>query len=399
MKSDGSRIRRANEDISGIHTKDILLAHIVPEWINIEDIENEQLLKSEFENSTIRMNIFPKPPSKSNDDEDEEGYGFRYTANCAPIVKANKIAQNGVVHVIDRVLTPVTKTIWEIVRSRSDMAVLQTVLEKTNLSKMLDNAEKPLTLFAPTDKAFEKLDPHFRRAIKDGKGCALSMLSRFFRYPESHSNSFLSTFSPLSDILKNHILDLTFCSVAVVDDAKTTAVNVLGERMTMERAKKTSEDTKKESEIDDMNDSKAISVNGKAQIVESDIMAVNGVIHVIDNLLPTDSGMPVTSMFDSRNLTIFKKLVEANGFDEMLDSYENVSIFAPTDAALSDSYWAKKLVEDAASLKDNQELTTFLKYHIAKPLIKTCDLTERSVDTDAGTKVRVNLYSTVSLTE
>lgn len=181
LGSDNSRIRRAHKVVSGINTKDIILSHIVPEWINIEDIENEQLLVSEFENSTIRMNIFPKPPSKSSgDDDDDNEYGFRYTANCAPIVKANKIAENGVVHVIDRVLTPVTKTLWEIVRSRSDMAVLQTVLEKTNLSKMLDNAEKPLTLFAPTDKAFEKLDPHFRRAIKDGKGCALSKLFSLF---------------------------------------------------------------------------------------------------------------------------------------------------------------------------------------------------------------------------
>lgn len=176
QSSDGSRIRRAHKEIAGINTKDIILSHIVPEWINIEDIENEQLLVSEYQNSTIRMNIFPRPPSKSRDEDNDDEYGFRYTANCAPIVKANRIAENGVVHVIDRVLTPVTKSIWEIVHSRSDMAVLQTVLEKTNLSKLLDNAEKPLTLFAPTDKAFEKLDPHFRRAIKEGKGCALSKL-------------------------------------------------------------------------------------------------------------------------------------------------------------------------------------------------------------------------------
>lgn len=174
-QSEGSRIRRAHKDISGINTKDIILSHIVPEWINIEDIENEQMLVTEYENSTIRLNIFPRPPFKrGNTDDDDDEYAFRYTANCAPIVKPNQISENGVVHVLDRVLTPVTKSLWELVRSRSDMAVLQTVLEKTNLTKMLDNSEKTFTLFAPTDNAFEKLDPHFRRAIKDGKGCALS---------------------------------------------------------------------------------------------------------------------------------------------------------------------------------------------------------------------------------
>lgn len=145
----------------------------MPEWINIEDIENEQILVSEYNNSTIRLNIFPQPPSSDSDDEGNE-YGFRYTANCAPLIKANQEAENGVVHVIDRVLTPVTKTIMEILRERNDMAVMQTVLEKTDLAKQLANSDKQFTLLAPTDKAFEKLDPHVRRTIKEGKGCALS---------------------------------------------------------------------------------------------------------------------------------------------------------------------------------------------------------------------------------
>lgn len=171
-----ARARRAS-DASVITTKSIILNHIVPELINIEDIDNEQLLVTEYENTTIRMNIFPRPPSRhlSNDDEDDE-FGYRYTANCAPLIKVNQEADNGIVHVIGRVLTPVTKNIMELLRERDDMAVLQTVLEKTDLAQQLSNANKQFTLFAPSDKAFEKLDPHLRRTIKDGKGCALSML-------------------------------------------------------------------------------------------------------------------------------------------------------------------------------------------------------------------------------
>lgn len=166
-----SRRRRSPKDVSGVTTKDLIKSHIVDDVINIEDIENEQILVSKYANTTIRMNIFPKPPgSASGEDE----YPYRYTANCAPITKPNQEAENGIVHVIDRVLTPVTKTIIELVKERSDMAVLQTVLEKTNLAKMLGDGEKQFTLFAPTDSAFEKLDPHLRKSIKEGKGCALS---------------------------------------------------------------------------------------------------------------------------------------------------------------------------------------------------------------------------------
>lgn len=190
---------------------------------------------------------------------------------------------------------------------------------------------------------------------------------------------------------------MTFCSVAVVDDAKTSAINLLGEKMNLERVNaEKKESSNALSEAEDLTGTKAIEINGKAHVIESDIMATNGVIHVLDTLLPTESAMPVSSLMDSRNLTIFKKMIELNGFDDMIDSFENVSIFAPTDLALANNYWANKINTDPESLKGNEELTKFIKYHIAKPLIKTCDLTEQSLETENGDKVRVNLYSTVS---
>lgn len=202
-----------------------------------------------------------------------------------------------------------------------------------------------------------------------------------------------------ADILKNHILDMTFCSAAVFEGAKTNIVNKLGERMILElkdSSKKSGDaEVTTPSEVEDLVGKKLITIDGKAQILEPDVMAANGVMHVIDTLLPTDSSLPLTSMLDSRNLTYFKMLLEANGIDELVDSYENVTFFAPTNEALESSEWVKKLEADATSLKGDEDLTKFLQYHIARPLIKTCDLTERALHTEAGEKVRVNLYSTV----
>lgn len=200
---------------------------------------------------------------------------------------------------------------------------------------------------------------------------------------------------------------MTFCSVAVANEAKTSAINSLGEKMNFERVdgavSSRSTDEAMASEVEDLNSgtsgAKVILVNGEARVGESDVMAINGVMHVVDTLLPTESAMPVSTLLESRNLTVFKQLIELNGFDEELDSYVNVSIFAPTDDALANNYWAKKIESEPDSLKGNAELTTFLKYHIAKPLTKTCDLSETQLDTEAGDKVRVNLYSTVSSTE
>jgi len=363
----GARSRRQTE-ASGLTTKGIILSHIVPELISIEDIENEQLLVTKFENRTIRMNIFPRPPGSRKEDQSP----YLYTANCAPLSKVDQEAENGIVHVVERVLMPVSKSLMELIREREDMAVLQTVLDKTDLAKQLENADKQFTLFAPTDKAFEALDPHVRRAIKEGKGCAMN-------------------------ILKNHILDMTFCSVAVAEGAKTSAINSMGEKMTMERVEAPRTESESLTEADDLAAKKSIKINGKSHITETDIMATNGVMHVIDTLLPTDSSLPLTSMLEQRNLTVFKSLLELNGIDELVDSYENVSVFAPTDSALQSTEWAKKIESDPDSLKGNEELTKFLQYHIAKPLIKTCDLTERSLETENGEKIRVNLYSTHSV--
>lgn len=192
---------------------------------------------------------------------------------------------------------------------------------------------------------------------------------------------------------------MTFCSVAVVEGAKTSAINTMGEKMSMERVEvpKATSDSPSEikSEAEDLAGRKAILINGKSEMIENDIMATNGVMHVIDTLLPTESSLPLTTMLESRNLTVFKTLLELNGLDEMVDSYENVSVFAPTNEALQSNEWAKKIESDPDSLKGDEELTKFLQYHIAKPLIKTCDLTERELDTENGDKIRVNLYSTV----
>lgn len=199
-----------------------------------------------------------------------------------------------------------------------------------------------------------------------------------------------------ADILKNHILEMTFCSVAVVDDAKTSAINVLGEKMNLERVAPAPKEMPAgvQSEAEDLAGVKLIEINHKARVIESDIMATNGVIHVVDAVMSSESAMPPTSLMASRELSSFKQLVELSGFD--LDSLKNVTIFTPTNAALNDNYWINKSKTDADSLKNNEELIKFIKYHVAKPLIKTCDLTEQPLDTESGDKVRINLYSTVS---
>lgn len=194
--------------------------------------------------------------------------------------------------------------------------------------------------------------------------------------------------SPSSDILKNHMLDLTFCSLATLPGAKTTAFNLLGEPLMLNRTKKAENQTEEPT---------AIYINNAAKILEADIMGTNGVLHVIDTILPTESALPMTTLMNQKNLTIFKGLLEASGFDDQFDDLDNVTIFAPTDKALQHSEWARQLADKPEALKNNKDLLAFLNYHVIKPMIKTCDLSESSLPTVEGSNVRLNLYSTHAL--
>ncbi|XP_013102192.2 transforming growth factor-beta-induced protein ig-h3 [Stomoxys calcitrans] len=344
--------------------KQLFLRHVVDGEINLEDVGNEQVFKTHAEGQTIRINSYQMPLTLSREP-------YRYTANCVPIVKRDKLSEQGMVHTLSGVIPAASKNIMDLIRERSDMSIMRTVLENTKLSELLEG-DKPVSIFVPNDSAFDKLEPHLRRALKEGKGCA-------------------------SNILKNHMLDLTFCTVASVAGAKTIAYNLLGEPMRFNRTKSesaaaTATEGKTEVEVE-----QPVIINGIAKIMEADIMGSNGVMHVIDTIMPTESALPLSSLMQEKNVTLFKRLLEASGMDNTFDDLDNVTVFAPTDKALQTTKWPQLLEESPEQLRDNPELAEFLNYHVIKPMIKTCDLEVKQLPTINGDKVRINLYSTHAL--
>lgn len=148
--------------------KQLYLRHVVDGAINLDDVRNEQVLKTQADGQTIRINSYQMPLTLSREP-------YRYTANCVPIIQRDKLAEQGMVHTIGGVMKPTTKNVMDMIRERSDMSIMRTVLENTKISELLEG-EKPVTIFVPTDSAFDKLEPHLRRALKEGKGCASSKL-------------------------------------------------------------------------------------------------------------------------------------------------------------------------------------------------------------------------------
>jgi len=288
------------EDIPAL--TDILLYHVVSGAVLAEDVvmldSAETLLG---ESVAIRV----------------EG-GMVYV-NDAQVVITDIVADNGVIHVIDSVLLPpqeeVSNTIVDIAVADGRFTTLVTALQEAELVETL-SGEGPFTVFAPTDDAFGKL-------------------------PEGTLESLLADIPALTDILLYHVVGGSVLAEDVV--ALDFAETLLGKDVEIRV-------------IDGM-----VYLND-AQVIITDILADNGVIHVIDSvLLPPESVGTVVdiAVADGRFTTLVTALQEAD-LVEALSGKGRFTVFAPTDDAFG------KLPEGTieALLADIPTLTDILLYHV-----------------------------------
>ena len=158
----------------------------------------------------------------------------------ATVVKADVMASNGVIHVIDTVMMPASKSLVGVAADAGSFRTLLAAAKAAGLAETLDK-QGPFTIFAPTDEAFAKLP----------EGTVESLL-----LPENKDK--------LAAILKYHVVSGRVFADQVVraDSVKT----LQGGSLTIRTG----------------NDKVMV---GKAQVVAADIQASNGVVHVIDSVL------------------------------------------------------------------------------------------------------------------
>lgn len=161
------------------------------------------------------------------------------TIDGARVVKADIECANGVIHVIDRVVMPRTNLV-ETAKAASSFTTLLRAAVAAELAETLATGG-PFTVFAPTDDAFAKLP----------KETLESLLK-----PESKGK--------LAEILKFHVVA---GRVLAKDVVKMSAASTLLGR---------------EARI--MTKDGAVMI-GSAKVVKTDVLAGNGVIHVIDSVL------------------------------------------------------------------------------------------------------------------
>jgi uncharacterized surface protein with fasciclin (FAS1) repeats len=158
----------------------------------------------------------------------------------AQVVVTDIKASNGVIHVIDSVLIPETRSIVDIAVEDGRFTTLVAALEAAGLVEALQG-EGPFTVFAPTDDAFAAL-------------------------PEGTVEGLLADSESLTQVLLYHVVDGKVMAAQVIDLDGEQVETLSGDSLSV------------------MIDGEAVMIN-EALVIIPDIEASNGVIHVIDSVL------------------------------------------------------------------------------------------------------------------
>ena len=203
-------------------------------------------------------------------------------------------------------------SIVETAEDAGNFTTLLTVATDLGLAETLQNEE--LTVFAPTDQAFENLPDGLLGSLTDEQ---------------------------LTEIILYHLLEGTVESSQI--DTQQDAVTVQGERLLLQ------------------SNADGVTINGGTSVISADISASNGVIHAVDEvLLPAEFREPgiIETAEENGNFEILLGAIEDAGLTTTLEFLGPFTVFAPSDDAFN-----KLGIETVEALTDEQ-LADVLTYHV-----------------------------------
>uniref|UniRef100_A0A8C7K4S9 Periostin n=1 Tax=Oncorhynchus kisutch TaxID=8019 RepID=A0A8C7K4S9_ONCKI len=297
--------------------------HMVNHRMLTKDLKNDMSITSMYNNQGLYINHY------SN--------GI-VTVNCARIIHGNQVATNGVVHVIDRVITNVVNTIQDALGVDDDLSSFSAVALASGVMEKLGQPGY-FTLFAPTNDAFKNLEAGFLERIM-GDNAVISALVNY------------------------HLLNSVQCSEAIM----AGSVHETAEGSTVEIGC----------------DGDSLTVNGIKMVLKKDIVTTNGVIHLIDRVLIPDSAKEVMELVGESQST-FRDMVSELGLSAAMKPETEYTLLAPLNTAFSD---------EVMSL-DQSLLKVILENHILKQKHKLSELYNgQLLETVAGKRIRVFIYRT-----
>ncbi len=254
--------------------------------------------------------------------------------NRAEITATNVMADNGVIHVIDKVILPLSITGHAV--ANPSFSSLVAAVVKAEIDETLDSDEVRLTVFAPVNTAFDELLTDLDVTLDD------------------------LTAEALTPILLYHVIDAIVPSSAVTAGYFPTLATAFDQNVSLGIS------------VDD-----GVVLNGSSTVVAVDVVATNGVIHAIDKVLLQPNIVDVA--LSNPNFSILVEAVVKAELVEALSGDGPLTVFAPTNAAF-EALFATLEVEGIADL-DVELLTSVLLSHVVSGNVVSGDLTTSSVQT------------------
>ena len=288
------------------------------------------------------------------------GVGSSVTVDNATVTTPDVEATNGVVHIIDGVLTPdletsIVNTVVEPAYFNVGFTTLTAAVVEADLLGTLINTadDTKFTVFAPTNDAFDAL-------LADLGITAAELLAR----------------EDLADILLYHVLDFEADEAAVANLGTGSAVPALGGDSYLSI------------------NSDGIFLNGTSEVVATDIAADNGVVHVIDGvLLPAsqdivDIAVAASTANEGAEFTQLVAALTAVSENTQTDLIAALkgdgpfTVFAPTDAAFQALYDAvgdqdqdnDADINDLVAAVGLETIATVLQYHVYSGRVFSTDI-------------------------
>ncbi|XP_024139583.2 transforming growth factor-beta-induced protein ig-h3 [Oryzias melastigma] len=294
--------------------------HMVNRRLTSEELKHGSVITSMYQDLTVHINHYKN--------------GI-ITVNCARLIKPDQHATNGIVHVIDRVITATSSNLQTLIEIEDDLETLRTAMAAAGFTTMLEG-EDQYTIFAPTNEAFRKI-------------------------PEETLKRILGDPVALKDLLNYHILKHIHCAESIVSGTpmETLQGTVLevgcdGEQMTL---------------------------NGKAIVSQKDKLGTNGVIHYINELLIPDSAKTLLELAEGSTVSTATKLFVGAGLSSRLTGSEALTMLAPVNEAFRGS---PTMTPDLRKLLTN---------HILRDQLSSKSLYHgQELETLGGLKLRVFVY-------
>jgi transforming growth factor-beta-induced protein len=264
------------------------------------------------------------------------------------IVATDVQASNGVVHVIDRVILPRASdpppppapNVVQIAQSSADFSILVEAVVAAGLVDTL-SSPGPFTVFAPTNAAFA--------ALLGELGVTKAQL--------------LADRALLTTVLTYHVLPSRVLAADIRDGAQPTTVQGQVFRLGLAGGPN----------IVDARDR-------KANIVRTDLVASNGVVHVIDRVILPQGKNIVQLALDAPQFSVLVEAVVAAGLQDALSGAGPLTVFAPTNAAFADLLHLLR-ISKAQLLADRALLTKVLTYHVLPTKVLAKDVTDGATPT------------------